>query len=733
MHCTLLCKLASKKVFPSYKDVNSLLTKAKASDAAAAIKVKALRESITDCEPKDEGNLSMWAEVISAIDTHAAMTLEAVSGFMEDMSPTYMSPLSTYRDQVIKTLQQKWGLSNSVVARVLLQLTPDDTTAQAPAPLLGGFTLDYIWSCLTRVQLGIGETCRWFEALLDNWHKVHPKSHLMDDWSTVMLSNIKKDLMISVIAAYITNIIWPHRNSLVMHLNNMMVQIDRRQEKCLINKKAIDNTYTNLPDAQLTISEALIDFIIAKRSKSANVRSRDLTNEPLLVAGTLALHVTAWDWLNPGLKNKARDIEECVKAITLERLYMMKYRPKMLTDVLVGTLQGLLEVGLSKCIRPKETINNCGQLQMVQEFVFWDSLTLDDKHPPPEDVIAELKNIDKENVSPSNQSTVMPSPNLSTTLAISHVCKQAQIPIVSSLVTVRVFYAITTCSIGDYDIGLALNSACLRMCALAKDQKQHFDVSKDVDDLHIKLPPSAKDKFMTYPPEDVDNVPDVPTPAVKGAHKGGAHTSVPVTDIPVQSLTPDTEHNVQPTSSNPRTPQPIPKPRPIPCKQQHQPSPLPLSEALPTSGHDDRPSPSEATSSTVISVDSPDHDMSLDSATPSTPVQHTVRTVPSTGNTTVDNMHDFGPSDTDWYNEDDSQMPDPGTQQSDIDMPDIVNPLDYSPLIQPVVKTQSHFSSLGASSASSTSGCGSHTKKKPRTNDALAQQEDEEAIIQPNI
>jgi hypothetical protein len=146
--------------------------------------------------------------------------------------------------------------------------------------------------------------------------------------------------------AQITNIIWTHRNSFIMRLNNMMVQIDRRQEKRPVDKKGIDNTYANLPDAQLTISEALIELILAKRSKSAHVQSRDLTNEPLSVAGTLALHVTAWDWLNPGLKNKARDIEECVKAITLERLHMMKYRPKMLDDVLVGTLRGLLEGGL---------------------------------------------------------------------------------------------------------------------------------------------------------------------------------------------------------------------------------------------------------------------------------------------------------------------------------------------------------------------------------------------------
>ncbi|KAG1717317.1 hypothetical protein EDB19DRAFT_1923437 [Suillus lakei] len=620
MRCTLLCKLASKKAFPSYKDVNSLLTKAKAGDAAAAIKVKALRESIADCEPKDEGDLSMWAEVISAIDTHAATTLEAVSGFMEEMSPTYVSPLSTYRDQVIKTLQQKWGLSSrfeageneildhqdSVVARVLLQLTPDDTTAQAPAPLLGGFTLDYIWSCLTRVQLGIGETCRWFEALLDNWHKIHPKSHLMDDWSTVMLSNIKKDPRFASSddgqASVITNIIWTHRNSFVMRLNNMMVQIDRRQEKRPVDKKGIDNTYANLPDAQLTISEALIELILAKRSKSAHVQSRDLTNEPLSVAGTLALHVTAWDWLNPGLKNKARDIEECVKAITLERLHMMKYRPKMLDDVLVGTLRGLLEAGLSKCVRPKETINNRGQLQTVQEFVFWDSLTLDDKRPPPEDVIAELKNMPANTQQRHGERLSLESIDRDAlTKLVNYVgnlaCAQASTD-PNSLMSVDVaepLLALVT--------GLALNSARLRMRALANDQKRHFDVSKDVDDLHIELPPSAKDKFTTYPPEDVDDVPDVPAPAVKGARKGGARTSVPVTDSPGQSPTPDTQPNVQPTSSNPGTPRPIPKPRPIPRKQQHQPSPLPLSEAVPPSGHDDIPSPSQPTSSTVVPVD----------------------------------------------------------------------------------------------------------------------------------
>lgn len=37
------------------------------------------------------------------------------------------------------------------------------------------------------------QVCRWFETLLDYYRMLHPKTHTMDDWSTVMMGNIDND------------------------------------------------------------------------------------------------------------------------------------------------------------------------------------------------------------------------------------------------------------------------------------------------------------------------------------------------------------------------------------------------------------------------------------------------------------------------------------------------------------------------------------------------------------
>jgi hypothetical protein len=66
----------------------------------------------------------------------------------------------------------------------------------------------------------------------------------------------------------------------------------------------------------LPSSEALLKILQSRWMKSN--KNKNLVGEGQLVVGMMALHTTAWDWLSPMFKNTARDIELCLKAITVK-------------------------------------------------------------------------------------------------------------------------------------------------------------------------------------------------------------------------------------------------------------------------------------------------------------------------------------------------------------------------------------------------------------------------------
>ncbi|KAG0704650.1 hypothetical protein DFH29DRAFT_1067848, partial [Suillus ampliporus] len=405
-----LKKLGSHKDFPSYKKVSDLLDDAGAGDQKSIDAIEELRKSIDEAHKEgEEGDLSMWAEVMKAMNNHATAAFGEISSSIGQMTPKYVQHLSSYRQNVVNTLQEVWAVGpdkdygeneilkhlDRVVARVAVHLTPKEGEREAPEPLLGAFMMDYAWSVFTKLEEGIAELCRWFEVLLDSWRVVHPKAHTMDDWSTVMLSNIGRDPRFNGNhtrnTRALTKIIWKHRDTLMLRLTNYMTNDKNLRHPRAKDRKALDAEFDALPENEIIASDALTKVLLSKRAGKSGMRNRNLAMEPQSIGGMMALHTTGWDWQSPAIKNTARDIEPCMRAIAVERVYMGTYRPKLLRDKLVGALRRLIEVELGSRVRKLQTLDSAGKLHVVQEWEWWDGITLQTTQLDAEVVLQSLR------------------------------------------------------------------------------------------------------------------------------------------------------------------------------------------------------------------------------------------------------------------------------------------------------------------------------------------------------
>jgi hypothetical protein len=233
----------------------------------------------------------------------------------------------------------------------------------------------------------------------------------MDDWSTVMFSNLKNDSRFSSVHdpghnvskhplicsrdtlmeahMQLVHIMWLYRDSLMMRLTNRMLQGKLKYQPRPKDKKELDKAYDALSAIEKVACSALLTFVKQKRLKKG-APSRDIANEPHSVAGIMVLHTTAWDWQKTGIKNSTRDIEPCLKAIAIERAYMQRYRPPLLKDPWVGTLRRLIEMSLIIHVKKRRVMQGAS-LVNLQEWVWCDELTLDACHADPKNVLDKIK------------------------------------------------------------------------------------------------------------------------------------------------------------------------------------------------------------------------------------------------------------------------------------------------------------------------------------------------------
>jgi hypothetical protein len=178
----------------------------------------------------------------------------------------------------------------------------------------------------------------------------------------------------------------------MLRLNNLMMHEKNLRAPRPKDKKELEAQFDQLPEVEVIASDSLSSVITSKRSK-AGVKSRDLAMEAQPIAGMMALHTTSWDWLNPSLKNAARDLEPCIKAIAVERWYLSGYRPKILSDTYVGAFRRLLEQVLGALVKKVYTIDPVThKLLAVQVWEWWDGLLLHHTQLDPNDVLMAIQN-----------------------------------------------------------------------------------------------------------------------------------------------------------------------------------------------------------------------------------------------------------------------------------------------------------------------------------------------------
>ncbi|KAG2738775.1 hypothetical protein P692DRAFT_20882247 [Suillus brevipes Sb2] len=654
MRIKTLKRLSSKGPFPSYAEVLKLIDDADANVATAKEKLAELRTTLEKRpKTKEKGDVMIWAGVLQTIDKKASTVFTDVEDKVGEMTGAYVTPLSVYRQSAIKSLRDAWGLTSNdeweeneilahldrVCARVLLHLTVETGKARAPEPLLGAFVMDNAWSALNNVKEGVKEVCRWFDALLDYHKGLHPKTHIMDDWSTVMLNNISKDARFTdggkTYAQEVTTILWTHRRTLLVRLSNCMTLAKQNIPARAKERKELLHEYDVLPEEERFANESLMKILMSRRTK-AN-KSRDLLAEPPSIMGTIALHSTGWDWLSPTHRNTARDLEPCVKAIAVERKYVMRYRPKLFEDKYVATLRRLLEDSLQPGVRKIQHIDLARQVTTVHAWLWWDEIPLPTTHEAPAVVLQGLEDsLVKEQSQMRERLALEHEDRVALTKMIAYLTSMP-LALSSSDATAMLSADIAT-PLEALITGFEVNAARLRARKLSKEPKMPIDLRTMNYELRLEIPPAHNDEYTTgyvigdeeeedeaepeeHPapkqkkktkkgkgrqptpvPEEEEEEPAPKKKARKGKARAveeddedivipGPETMQPSSSQRSQSevvevspgskaMVPGSRAASQPANASSDKPKPKPKPRPVPRKIHRQPSPPALDDDI---------------------------------------------------------------------------------------------------------------------------------------------------------
>ncbi|KAG1760403.1 hypothetical protein EDD22DRAFT_848527 [Suillus occidentalis] len=400
--------LSLKAPFLSSAEMMELLKNMFTGDETVIKRVGELCTSLgAHVKAKDEHDLSIWASVMDSINKHASFMFNDIKDHIGDMTPMYVEPLSSYRQKVVHSLKDVWGLTKNkdfeeneilihldqVVTHVMLHLMPEQGKTNAPEPLLCGMLMDHAWTMFGCIKEGLQEVSHWFEMLLDYYKMLHPKRHTMDDWMTMMLQNISKDQHFisnrSEYSANVTNVIWEHQCTFMVQLTNYMIINQTHLTPHAKDKKVLISAFDALLEEEIIASETLTKLLQNRRMK-AN-KSQDFSSKPVSVAGVLSLHTTAWDWLSPTLENAARDIDPCMRAIIVKHSYVHTYRPHMLEDKYIGALHRLLKEMLTSGVKEVTTIDLQGLLSNKQAWLWWDGLVLSPAQDAPAVLLEGIK------------------------------------------------------------------------------------------------------------------------------------------------------------------------------------------------------------------------------------------------------------------------------------------------------------------------------------------------------
>ncbi|KAG1803895.1 uncharacterized protein HD556DRAFT_1437631 [Suillus plorans] len=387
-HTHILRLLASNDAFPDYATVSDTI-------AATYDEESGCDEAVTKLEEWHQMIYDSVANPDTAIfnDVFDDMSIQVDDQFknipLKDIgtqAPSYTTSLDNYSNYLVRKLRSQWHLSRTtptqwntiakfhdrVTARIAVWLTPEDGAQEAPFPLLCGHVLDIAWSMLASNSAAFEEISGWFEPLLLHYHTLHRHSHLMDDKTEVMFTNLRNDPRMvesEKIEEAVFTCLWALRTTMVLRLqNNLTTAITCSQwRKPFKDRKEVDEKFAKLGSGSKDGLKKLQSVMTLRKG-----RGRDLTTELQVTLGILALHVTSWDWNNRTSKNSKRDMEPFIKAILLDLGRDCNRREDLFHDPMVAGLQKTLEDVIAKHTKAINMAGENGRTIKRKRWVWYD-------------------------------------------------------------------------------------------------------------------------------------------------------------------------------------------------------------------------------------------------------------------------------------------------------------------------------------------------------------------------
>ncbi|KAG0692405.1 hypothetical protein DFH29DRAFT_1084743 [Suillus ampliporus] len=275
--------LASKDVFPTYEEINSLINRAKEGGPNAAALMERFDELRAALLKGHPGDPTIFTKLVPEIDEAAAEAFARFKGPMDTYNDDYVAAIGTYRGKVTKILRNAWTSRqqsdraeadkvwlDSVTARVCLWLVPVEGV-HVPMPLMTGTVMDNAWKSLEDVSEGMKECSRWFEPLIDT-HRINcPNSHTIDDATESIFRVIERtpDIDTDQAVSNVWSSLWRSRTTSVLRLHNMMSTADTQ---ALMNsrpadKKAFKKEWERAPEDSKQSAQALYNLIKPRAGK----------------------------------------------------------------------------------------------------------------------------------------------------------------------------------------------------------------------------------------------------------------------------------------------------------------------------------------------------------------------------------------------------------------------------------------------------------------------------------
>ncbi|KAG1769734.1 hypothetical protein EV702DRAFT_1049611 [Suillus placidus] len=496
-HSHILRLLASNDEFPDYATVSDTIAAVYddgPGHSKAVAQLEEWRQMIYDSTPVNP-DVTIFNDVFDDVSIHVEEQFRNVP--LKDIgtkASNYTSSLDNYSNYLVSKLRSKWHLSRTipsqwnaiahyhdrVTARIAVWLTPEDGAEEVPLPLLCGHVLDIAWSILTSTSAALAEVSGWFEPLLLHYRVLHRHSHLMDDKTEVMFTNLRKDPRIidsEQIEEAVFTCLWALRTTMVLRLQNKLTTAAARslQRNPFKDRNEVDEKFASLePDEKANLKK--LQNVIAFRKG----RGRDLTTEPQVTPGVLALHVTSWDWNNCMSKNSKRDMDPFIKAILLDLDGDRTRREGLFNDPLVAGLRQTLEDVIAKHTQATNVIGESGRTIKRKRWLWYDGAEIPPGVTPIATVSESLMAIDhvmqariqrRHELEGRDRTAIIKLISYIEHLAIAKATSSTQSPMAANVVR----------GLQTLMLELEINSSRLRARALEGDDSMSFNIKETVD------------------------------------------------------------------------------------------------------------------------------------------------------------------------------------------------------------------------------------------------------------